>query len=205
LQKRSNRRPAVYARFGLGGGGFAGDRVEHRQPGRAGPQLSVRSVTWKRDTAEQLSAHAGVGSHTVYNLTVEDDHTYFVGTTGGGTWVHNGICDNKAWGEAVENEWRDHLQTQGIELEPKTSVEANGPDAIRTGGHDPGWDYAELKPGNPQGRADGWNQLATRPGEYPGQGALYQYYGKPGSFNSIRMSIPRSLLRTLVCLVPVAV
>ena len=37
--------------------------------------------------------HGGVvGSVSVYNLTVADDHTFFVGTTGGRTWVHNS-CD----------------------------------------------------------------------------------------------------------------
>lgn len=35
------------------------------------------------------SAGSRFGGYTVYNLTVEDDHTFFVGTTGGGTWVHN--------------------------------------------------------------------------------------------------------------------
>ena len=59
---------------------------------RAGPKLSVQSVTWHRDTVAQLAAQGGVGSQTVYNLTVEDDHTFFVGSTGGGTWVHNAPC-----------------------------------------------------------------------------------------------------------------
>lgn len=39
---------------------------------RAGPPLVVKSVTWNR--------------------RVEDDHTYFVGKTNGGTWVHNVNC-----------------------------------------------------------------------------------------------------------------
>ena len=59
---------------------------------RAGPALTVQGVTWKRDTAEQLAARGGVGNMPVYNLTVEGDHTSFVGTTGGGTWVHNANC-----------------------------------------------------------------------------------------------------------------
>ena len=62
---------------------------------RAGPALTVQSVTWQRETAGNVTAGNAGGStedakpYTVYNLTVEDDHTYFVGSLGGGTWVHN--------------------------------------------------------------------------------------------------------------------
>ena len=56
---------------------------------RAGPLMTVANITWKRDTSAELAARSGIGSATVYNLTVEHDHTFFVGTTGGGTWVHN--------------------------------------------------------------------------------------------------------------------
>ena len=59
---------------------------------RAGPALAVTALTWQKDKAEELaagSAGASFGGYTVYNLTVEDDHTFFVGTAGGGTWVHN--------------------------------------------------------------------------------------------------------------------
>ncbi len=46
---------------------------------RRGPPLEVKSVT--------REAHPeGVD---VYNLEVEGDHTYFVGTAQGGAWVHN--------------------------------------------------------------------------------------------------------------------
>ena len=51
--------------------------------------MTVANVAWKRDTAAALAARNGIGSATVYNLTVADDHTFFVGITGGGTWVHN--------------------------------------------------------------------------------------------------------------------
>jgi hypothetical protein len=35
-----------------------------------------------------------VAGYTVYNLTVEGDHTYFVGKLAGGVWVHNvALCD----------------------------------------------------------------------------------------------------------------
>ena len=47
---------------------------------RAGPPLVVGAMAWER-RAE---------GYDVYNLTVEGDHTYFVGNIGGGVWVHNG-------------------------------------------------------------------------------------------------------------------
>jgi len=59
---------------------------------RAGPALQVTGLTWQKDKAQELAAGSpgsSFGGYTVYNLTVEDDHTFFVGTTGGGTWVHN--------------------------------------------------------------------------------------------------------------------
>jgi hypothetical protein len=77
--------------------------------------MAVQSVTWKRDTTEQLAAQGGIGSTTVYNLTVADDHTYFVGSVDGGAWVHND-CTN----DAV-----DQLQRDGegsiIRVEPTTT------------------------------------------------------------------------------------
>ena len=52
---------------------------------RAGPPLVVGRMAWER-RAE---------GYDVYNLIVEGDHTYFVGNSGGGVWVHNGqgVCD----------------------------------------------------------------------------------------------------------------
>ena len=40
-------------------------------------------------------AGGAVKPYTVYNLTVEDDHTFFVGSAGGGTWVHNGCSGGR--------------------------------------------------------------------------------------------------------------
>ena len=60
---------------------------------RTGPALQVTDLTWKQDKAQELaagSAGSRFGGYTVYNLTVADDHTFFVGTANGGTWVHNG-------------------------------------------------------------------------------------------------------------------
>jgi len=64
---------------------------------RAGPALQVTDLTWEKNKAEELAAGTGssFGGYTVYNLTVEDDHTFFVGSAGGGTWVHN-VC-NVTW------------------------------------------------------------------------------------------------------------
>ena len=61
---------------------------------RAGPALEVTDLTWEKNKAEELAAGTGssFGGYTVYNLTVEGDHTFFVGAAGGGTWVHNS-CD----------------------------------------------------------------------------------------------------------------
>jgi hypothetical protein len=56
---------------------------------RAGPALQVTDLTWQKNKAQELASGGGLGGYTVYNLTVADDHTFFVGTTGGGTWVHN--------------------------------------------------------------------------------------------------------------------
>ena len=60
---------------------------------RARPALQVTALSWKQNKAEELAAGAGAGSsfggYTVYNLTVENDHTFFVGSAGGGTWARN--------------------------------------------------------------------------------------------------------------------
>ena len=59
---------------------------------RRGPPLVVKTVT----------RQAHLGGVSVYNFEVEGDHTYFVGTKQGGTWVHN-------------NCWNDFLQaTKGM-------------------------------------------------------------------------------------------
>ncbi len=47
---------------------------------RDGKPLVVKAVTWQRD-----EKHGFI----VYNLTIQDDHTYFVGIVNGGIWVHN--------------------------------------------------------------------------------------------------------------------
>ena len=53
---------------------------------RAGPPVVVKSVSWRRD-------ETGSRPFTVYNLTVEGDHTYFAGTLDGGAWAHNLNCE----------------------------------------------------------------------------------------------------------------
>ncbi|HLJ56358.1 MAG TPA: polymorphic toxin-type HINT domain-containing protein, partial [Chthonomonadaceae bacterium] len=73
---------------------------------RAGPRLVVQSVTWRR-RAE---------GYTVHNFVVEDDHSYFVGTHGGGAWVHNPPC----WRiHTVAPDWAvkgAHITYDGVEL-----------------------------------------------------------------------------------------
>jgi hypothetical protein len=49
-----------------------------------GTDLVVKSITWQRDEKSPF---------TVYNLTVQDDHSYFIGTLNGGAWVHNSCED----------------------------------------------------------------------------------------------------------------
>ena len=46
---------------------------------RAGPALVVKAVKWLRRPE----------GYKVYNFVVDDLHTYFVGNTNGGVWVHN--------------------------------------------------------------------------------------------------------------------
>ena len=46
---------------------------------RAGPALVVQSIKWNRRPE----------GYQVYNFVVEDDHSYFVGRSGGGAWAHN--------------------------------------------------------------------------------------------------------------------
>ena len=46
---------------------------------RAGPALFVVAVGHQKQAS----------GYTVYNFTVEDDHTYFVGTANSGVWTHN--------------------------------------------------------------------------------------------------------------------
>ena len=54
---------------------------------RAGPVTRLVKAVW--NTAPK----------TVYNFTVEGDHTYFVGNKDGGLWVHN-VCVYRALNEA---------------------------------------------------------------------------------------------------------
>ena len=54
---------------------------------RAGPPLLVKGVSWQRD-------ETGKHPFTVYNLTVQGDHTYFAGDVDGGLWAHN-ACANR--------------------------------------------------------------------------------------------------------------
>ena len=81
---------------------------------RAGPPTLLVSVT-KQNSPK-----------TVYNLEVQDDHTYFVGNNGGGLWVHNDCGDialglNPYYKELAQqtssSTWRDWVK-DGIVNQP---------------------------------------------------------------------------------------
>ena len=76
---------------------------------RAGPAMQVTDLTWQKNKAQELAAGSSgssFGGYTVYNLTVADDHTFFVGTTGGGIWVHNVCPINNALTRAEKDQLR---------------------------------------------------------------------------------------------------
>jgi len=54
-----------------------------------GTQIVTRAGPCATITATRIMTR--VAGYTVYNLTVEADHTYFVGKLAGGVWVHNGL------------------------------------------------------------------------------------------------------------------
>jgi len=54
---------------------------------RAGPTLAVKSLDWKRSA--QTKPGLTTPAFTVYNFTVDESHTFFVGTANGGAWTHN--------------------------------------------------------------------------------------------------------------------
>ena len=58
---------------------------------RAGPALTLSATSWSALPASGAGLTPGgtPGGYRVYNLRVEDDHSYFVGTVHGGTCVHN--------------------------------------------------------------------------------------------------------------------
>ena len=88
---------------------------------RAGPQMAVASVTWQKNKAQALAAGGGLGGYTVYNLTVDGDHTFFVGTTGGGTWVHNEEC-LKTVGRWMHPDELAKMQETGIVQESTSTI-----------------------------------------------------------------------------------
>jgi hypothetical protein len=129
------------------------------------------------DTEGRLVAVAGIsdrrGQFRVHNFEVEQTHTYYAG----GWWVHN-ACDpaDIKLGHEAEAAFRRWLSDHGIGLEPKPGGNLGGPDAVWDGtGTNPGWNWAELKPNNANGRYQGKNKIADRfaSGQYDGVAALY--------------------------------
>jgi hypothetical protein len=61
------------------------------------------------DAASVLSVASTARTETVYNLTVDEHHTYFVGTSE--TWVHNqGDCDEETPEQKKERERRERIE-----------------------------------------------------------------------------------------------
>lgn len=89
-----------------------------------------------------------------------------------------------AHGGLAEEEWRQQLSDQGIQLKPKSSAYSMGPDAEWTGtGPDPGWDFAEIKPHTRANIEKLQNQVRDRFDQgYTGRGAAYTWDGVPGKF-----------------------
>ena len=73
---------------------------------RAGPLLSVQGVAWHRAQVQTGQSLLASKPYTVYNLTVEDAHTFFVGSADGGTWVHNTCAFANA--ATKESHFADH-------------------------------------------------------------------------------------------------
>ena len=140
---------------------------------RAGPSVRVLKTELRHEKV------------LVYNFTVEGTHTYFVGQSQ--VWVHNIDCNDsdsvigareyanirRELGNEAEPKLRDHLESLGVELAPKANSSLPGPDAVRTGGTDLGWDFAELKPLG--GVDNGTMQTAARWDGGYSRGALYYW------------------------------
>lgn len=83
----------------------------------------------------------------------------------------------------AEDEWRTWLEKKGVVLVPKPNGSSPGPDAIYDSGTYLGWEFAELKPHNPDAIKLGTAQIYGRFDQgYAGPGALYTWEGSPGAF-----------------------
>jgi len=141
---------------------------------RAGPALSVTGLTWEKNKAQELAAGTGssFGGYTVYNLTVEDDHTFFVGSVGGGTWVHNAclVIPKRGYGNG-----RDYRQAlRDLNGSGQRDFEAADESAARQFAEDAGLQY---DPGNEGGGYGTLNKntYQMHPGEnVEGQDPEYQ-------------------------------
>ena len=110
---------------------------------RAGPLLSVQGVSWHRAQAQVGQSLLAGQPYTVYNLTVEADHTFFVGSAGGGTWVHN-TCFSRPSGfrnGVREDTWENAKDPLTGEVRDPVSsdvMDANEPWDM---GHKPGYEF----------------------------------------------------------------
>jgi hypothetical protein len=102
---------------------------------RAGPKLSVVSVSWQRQTPAELSA--GSPGYTVYNFEVEKTHTFFVGVADGGTWVHNDCDWTLSEGKKLLRKWAKNAYDGKRKSSVRYHFEEHGDEV----GADNVWDY----------------------------------------------------------------
>ena len=70
----------------------------------------------------------------VYNLEVEGDHTYFVGTADGGVWVHNScIADAIANGHAFTKHVLNLGEFRGLEIRTVKQFSEHTADVMKNG------------------------------------------------------------------------
>jgi hypothetical protein len=80
---------------------------------RAGPALTVRSLEVSRTA----------NATPVYNLEVEDSHTYFVGEYG--LWVHNAACSDERLAQLLANkDYADDVMNRRGSFDPLTTKPA---------------------------------------------------------------------------------
>ena len=84
---------------------------------RAGPPLVVVGI--ERQTNNKSNK---VDSFTVYNFTVDSDHSYFVGTALGGAWVHNDCIEYTRFSRD-RGAWRDKATGRFVKA-PKYDLQA---------------------------------------------------------------------------------
>ena len=91
------------------------------------PALFVKSVTWEQKE----------GGYAVYNMTVARHHTYFVGKTDGGVWVHNIDCRELAQQMLEQNGGKGQVVAIRPDIVPEEVEQVLRPAQLRPGYIDP--------------------------------------------------------------------